>query len=324
MKRMIFSLLFFLTLGSGGGIYILWGAGGILSSGPHGHDVIVNIEKGSNLASMAHDLAKGGALEHPWGFVAAAFLTGKKSELKAGEYLIPAHARPIDIVHLLASGKVIIHQVTIPEGLTVRQIIEVLKADPNLTGEIMILPEEGTLLPETYVYLLGESREKMLAQMQQAMIRALEATWKNRRQTTPLQTPNDLLVLASIVEKETGVPEERPQVAAVFLNRLKTGMKLQSDPTVIYGLTLGEKPLGRLLTLNDLKHQSPYNTYVIPALPPKPIACPGRKSLEAVINPSSSKDLYFVANGTGGHTFSATYDKHTQNVKEWRKIQKRK
>jgi UPF0755 protein len=323
MKRLIFSLLFLLTLGSVGGVYMLWGKGGVLSPGPHSRDVIINIKKGSNLASMAYDLVEGGALTYPWGFVAAAFLAGKKSELKAGEYLIPAGVRPIDIVHLLASGKVIIHQVTIPEGLTVMQIIDILKADQNLTGDIHAFPEEGTLLPETYTYLLGESREKMLLQMQQAMTRVLETTWKKRGQAFLLQNPNDLLTLASIVEKETSLPQERPQIAAVFLNRLKIGMKLQSDPTVIYGLTLGKKPLGRALTLADLKHQSAYNTYVIPALPPKPIACPGRKSLEAVINSTLSKDLFFVADGTGGHTFSITYDKHIQNVKNWRKIQKK-
>lgn len=305
-----------------GGVFLLWAPGGILAPGRYAQDMTVVIEKGSNLKKTAQILVKEGAVLHPWGFIAAVLLSGNRGALKAGEYLIPAHARPLDIVRILASGKVVVHQVTIPEGLRVTEIMDLIKGIPQLTGEIIRVPEEGSLLPETYSYVLGDSREKIISQMRQSMTRTLEEVWKDRQKDAPLKNAQDLLILASIVEKETGVAEERPRVAAVFLNRLKKGMKLQSDPTVIYGLTLGEKPLGRLLTLADLKHSSVYNTYVIPALPPKPIACPGRKALEAVVNPAKTKEYYFVANGKGGHAFSATYGEHVENVKEWRKVQK--
>lgn len=325
MKRRHLSFLCLLALGSMGGVLLLWGPGGVLSQGPHTEDRTVIIEKGSPLTATALLLVDEGVVaHHPWGFVGAVLLSGNRGALKAGEYLIPAHARPLDIVHILASGKVVVHQVTIPEGLTVAQVIDILNAVPHLQGEVIRWPEEGTLLPETYSYVRGDSREKMVAHMRLAMRRTLDDIWKTRSPEALIKTPEELLVLASIVEKETSIAAERPLVAAVFLNRLKKGMKLQSDPTVIYGLTLGKKPLGRLLSLSDLKHASEYNTYVIPALPPQPIACPGRKSLEAVMNPASTNDHYFVANGTGGHSFSGTYNQHVQHVQEWRKIQRSK
>jgi len=323
MRRKILIFLFVLGLTSVGGLFLLWGPGGILSWGPHSEDATVLIEKGSTLSTTAHELAQRGTLLYPWSFMAAVLLSGNKGALKAGEYLIPAHARPLDIVRILVSGKVIVHQVTIPEGMTVSQIVGVVKDLPHLVGEVIRIPEEGTLLPETYRYVYGDSREKIMSHMRRAMKSALEQVWESRKEESPIKTPEELVILASIVEKETGIATERPQVAAVFLNRLKRGMKLQSDPTVIYGITLGEKPLGRLLTFNDLKHESAYNTYLIPALPPKPIACPGRKSLEAVMKPAPTEDYYFVADGTGGHAFSPTYGQHLENIKEWRKVQKK-
>ncbi|MBM3633056.1 MAG: endolytic transglycosylase MltG [Alphaproteobacteria bacterium] len=322
MRSKIVTFFLTLSLASLGCVIILWAPGGALAPGPNNQDVTILIEKGSGLTATADALVSQGVVKYPWGFVAAVIFADKKGALKAGEYLIPAQARPIDIAHILASGKVIVHQVTIPEGLTVTQIIKIVKDVDNLSGEIIRIPEEGALLPETYSYVRGESREKVLSHMRRAMTQALKEVWGSRSADFPLKSPEDLLVLASIIEKETGVAAERPRVAAVFLNRLKKGMKLQSDPTVIYGLTRGEKPLGRLLTLNDLKHVSDYNTYVIPALPPKPIACPGLKSLQSVVSPAKTPDVYFVADGTGGHAFSATYDQHLQNVKEWRKVQK--
>jgi UPF0755 protein len=323
MQRKILAFLFILALAGMGWLFLLWGPGGILSPGSHSQDTTVIIEKGSNLSATAHTLVSGGVLMHPWGFMAGVLLSGNRGALKAGEYLIPAHATPLDIGRILVSGKVVIHQVTIPEGLTVSQIIDIIKTLPYLTGEIPHIPQEGSLLPETYGYMRGDTKEKVLSQMQRAMEHALKEAWTNRKVGSPLKTAEELLVLASIVEKETGVPQERSRVAAVFLNRLKKGMKLESDPTVIYGLTLGEKPLGRLLTFEDLKRVSDYNTYLIPALPPKPIACPGRQSLRAVVDPADVDDYYFVADGTGGHAFSSTYKEHLQRVKEWRKIQKK-
>jgi UPF0755 protein len=319
-KIVIFFML--LSIASLTGVLVLWSPGGILSPGPHSQDVTVLIEKGSNLSTTANALATQGVVTYPLGFMAAVVLANKRRALKAGEYLIPAYARPVDITYILSSGKVVVYQVTIPEGLTVKQIINIMKAVPNLSGEVIRIPEEGTLLPETYSYVRGDSREKIMSQMRRAMKETLKEVWDTRKEGSLLKTREELLVLASIVEKETAVANERPRVAAVFLNRLKKGMKLQSDPTVIYGLTLGEKPLGRLLTLEDLKHVSDYNTYVIPALPPRPIACPGLKSLQAVVNPADTADVYFVADGTGGHAFSPTYGGHLERVKEWRKIQK--
>lgn len=325
MRRRISTFLFFLGLATlsvaVGGVVLIWAPGGALSPGSHSQDMTVIIEKGSNLSATAQKLQDHGTIGHSWGFMAAVFLSGNRGALKAGEYLIPAHARPIDIAHIMASGKVIVHQMTIPEGMTVTQIVDLVKAVPNLSGDIIRVPEEGTLLPETYSYVRGHSREKIVSQMQRAMKRTLEEVWATRKDQSPIKSQEQLLVLASIVEKETGVPEERPKVAAVFLNRLKKGMKLQSDPTAIYGLTLGAKPLGRLPTLNDMRHVSDYNTYIIPGLPPKPIACPGRKSLQAVANPAQTNDYYFVADGSGGHAFSPSYNGHLQNVKEWRKVQ---
>jgi UPF0755 protein len=323
MQRKILAFLFILALAGMGWLFLLWGPGGVLSPGSHSRDTTVIIEKGSNLSATAHTLMARGVLMHPWGFMAGVLLSGNRGALKAGEYVIPAHATPLDIGRILVSGKVVIHQVTIPEGLTVSQIIDIIKTLPHLTGEIAHIPQEGSLLPETYGYMRGDPKEKILSQMQRAMELALKEAWANRKVGSPLKTPEELLVLASIVEKETGVPQERSRVAAVFLNRLKKGMKLESDPTVIYGLTLGEKPLGRLLTFEDLKRMSDYNTYLIPALPPQPIACPGRQSLRAVMDPADVDDYYFVADGTGGHAFSSTYKEHLQRVKEWRKIQKK-
>jgi UPF0755 protein len=323
MRNKITSFFLVFSLSALVCVMLLWVPGGILSPGPHTQDVTVVIEKGSNLSTTAHILATDGVVTYPMSFMAGVILSGNRGALKAGEYLIPAHARPVDIAHILASGQVVVHQMTIPEGLTVVQIMDIVKGIPNLSGEVIRIPEEGALLPETYSYVRGDSREKILAQMRGAMKNALKEVWETRKIDSLIKTPEELLVLASIVEKETGVPVERPRVAAVFINRLKKGIKLQSDPTVIYGLTLGTKPLGRFLTLDDLKHISDYNTYVIPALPPKPIACPGRKALQAVANPAETNDFYFVADGTGGHAFSPTYDVHVQNVKEWRKIQKK-
>jgi UPF0755 protein len=323
MRRRILIFLFVLSLSSMGGLFLFWGPGGILSSGPHFKDTTIIIEKGSTLSATADLLAQKGTLLYPWSFMAGVLLSGNKGALKAGEYLIPAYARPLDIVRILASGKVMVHQVTIPEGMSVSQIIDIIKLLPHLVGEVIQIPEEGALLPETYRYVHGDSREKIISHMRRAMKLALAQVWESRKEGLPIRSPEELLILASIVEKETGVPAERPQVAAVFLNRLKKGMKLQSDPTVIYGITLGEKPLGRLLNFKDLKHGSAYNTYLIPALPPKPIACPGRKSLEAVVAPAVANYYYFVADGTGGHAFSPTYSQHIENVKEWRKVQKK-
>lgn len=321
MRRTILTFLLALGLSATGTFFLLWGPGGVLSPSEPSEDVIIILEKGSSLKEIAHNLDQAKVIRCPWSFMAGVVLSGNKGALKAGEYLIPAHARPWDIIRILVGGKVVVHQVTIPEGLMVNQILDIIKNLPHLTGDIIRIPEEGYLLPETYYYVRGDSREKLISHMYLAMKQALEKIWETKKQGLPLKDAHELLTLASIVEKETGVPHERTRVASVFINRLVKGMKLQSDPTVIYGLTLGKKPLGRLLTLRELKHDSVYNTYMILGLPPKPIACPGLESLQAVGQPALSNDYYFVADGTGGHAFSTTYEKHLENVRQWRKIQ---
>ena len=242
--------------------------------------------------------------------------------LKAGEYEIKAGASMSDIMELLKSGKSILYSVSLPEGLTVRQMFDKLQADPILEGDLpSALPAEGTLRPDTYKFSRGTKRSEIVEQMQAAQVKLVDQIWEKRDPGLPVSSKQDFVVLASIVERETGVPDERAHVASIFLNRLNKGMRLQSDPTVIYGLFGGEgKPTDRPIYQSDLKKETPYNTYIIKGLPPTPIANPGKDALEAVANPWKSQDLYFVADGTGGHVFAATLEDHNANVKRWRKI----
>ena len=242
--------------------------------------------------------------------------------LKAGEYEIKAGASMQDIMELLRSGKSILYAVTLPEGLTVRQIFNKLQADPVLEGDLpSALPPEGSLDPNTYKFSRGTKRAEIVEQMRAAQAKLVDEVWDKRDTSLPLANKQELVTLASIVEKETGVPDERAHVASVFLNRLTKGMRLQSDPTIIYGLFGGDgKPADRPIYQSDLKKETPYNTYLIKGLPPTPIANPGKDALEAVANPWKSNDLYFVADGTGGHVFAATLEDHNANVKRWRKI----
>lgn len=242
--------------------------------------------------------------------------------LKAGEYEIKANSSMAQILDLMRSGKSVLHAFTIPEGQTTAQIIARLKADETLEGDLPAeLPAEGALLPETYKFTRGTTRAELLTQMARAQQRALDQIWEKRVANLPLESKEDLVTLASIVEKETGKADERPRVAGVFFNRLEKGMRLQSDPTVLYGIFGGEgKPADRPIYKSDLEKETPYNTYVIKGLPPGPIANPGREAMEAVANPSRTKDLYFVADGSGGHAFAETLDDHNSNVARWRRI----
>jgi len=224
-------------------------------------------------------------------------------------------------MQILIEGKSIEHKVTIAEGLTVAEIYKVLEETPLLEGDLPPPPSEGSLLPETYSYLRGENRATLVERMQKDMDSTLTELWENRAPNIAIDTKEEALILASIVEKETGVASERSHVAAVFHNRLRKGMKLQSDPTVIYAITLGKEKLDRPLSKSDLGTDSPYNTYQVTGLPPGPIANPGRAALEATLKPDDSDDLYFVANGSGGHAFAKTLEEHNKNVAEWRKIQ---
>ena len=214
------------------------------------------------------------------------------------------------------------HSVTIPEGLTSEQIVARLSDNDIFAGSVREVPREGTLLPETYKFPRGTTRDQVIQRMQQAQKRALAEIWERRSPDVPLKSPDQLVTLASIVEKETGKPDERSRVAAVFVNRLRQKIKLQSDPTIIYGLVGGKGTLGRPIKRSEITQPSPYNTYVVDGLPPGPISNPGRASLEATANPARTRDLYFVADGTGGHAFTETYDQHQKNVAKLRTMEK--
>ncbi len=279
------------------------------------------VTQGSGVSTIADELVKDGIIDTKWLFVFGVWLSNQTSSLKAGEYLIPAHASMRDIMDTMVTGKGILYSVTIPEGLTSQQIVDRLKADDVLTGDIKVVPPEGSLLPETYKFTRGDNRQDIIERMQRERDRVLADVWSRRAPDLPVKTPAQLVTLASIVEKETALADERSRVAAVFINRLKLNMRLQSDPTVLYGMFGGAgKPSGFTLSRKDLETPTPYNTYAIPALPPGPIANPGRASLEAVANPSRTRDLYFVADGSGGHAFAQSYEEHLRNVAHWRDL----
>jgi UPF0755 protein len=286
----------------------------------HGRSTIVWIEPGMRSAAIAQALQNARVIHNAALFRLGVQLRRKNTALKAGEYAIPSSSSMADIMGILAGGKSIQHKLTIAEGLTSQMIYDVVRKDPLLTGDAGTLPPEGTLLPETYYYMRGTPRPAILARMTRAQARLLAKLWPARKPNLPFQSPEQAVTLASIVEKETALPEERRHIAAVFINRLRAGMKLQSDPTIIYGITKGY-PLGRRIRESEIAAATPYNTYVIAGLPPAPICNPGKDSLEAVLQPEDSQDLYFVANGTGGHVFTASIAEHEKNVAKWRAIE---
>lgn len=289
--------------------------------GPLEQEAVVLFEPGTSVSSMAKELADIGAVRYPELFIAAARARGDASALKAGEYKIPAGASVFDIIDLLIEGKSILHYLTAPEGRTTQQILRLIAENETLVGDLTLAPAEGELLPETYAFTRGRTRDELVSDMMKAQDAIMSELWDGRAMELPFSTPEEALILASIVEKETGVPAERPLIAAVFINRLKKRMRLQSDPTVIYGISQGE-PLGRGLRVSELERPTPYNTYVIFGLPPTPIANPGRAAIEAVLNPADSDALYFVADGTGGHVFAATLEEHNDNVAQWRRLER--
>jgi UPF0755 protein len=245
-----------------------------------------------------------------------------RADLKPGEYAFQKQASLREVIGTIVEGKVVQHPVTIPEGLTSEQIIERLSENEIFSGTVREIPREGTLLPETYKFPRGTSREQVIQRLQQAQKRVLAEIWERRASDVPVKTSDQLVTLASIIEKETGKADERSRVAAVFANRLKQKMKLQSDPTIIYGLVGGKGTLGRPIKRSEIMQASPYNTYVIEGLPPGPIANPGRASLEAAANPARTRDLFFVADGNGGHSFTETYEQHQKNVARLRTMEK--
>lgn len=281
----------------------------------------VMVEPGRGLSGIARDLEAGGVVESRYLFIAAAVATSRDRSLKAGEYEIPAAASVAFVLDILASGRTVQHSLTVPEGLTVAEVLRLIEGDGRLAGEVGPPPPEGSLLPETYAFERGTERSDLVGRMRAAMDESLDRLWRDRRPDLPLADPHEALTLASIIEKETGVPGERNLVAGVFVNRLKRGMPLQSDPTVVYGLTAGAGPLGRPLTRSDLAQEHPYNTYRSRGLPPGPIANPGLASIAAALDPAETDFLYFVADGTGGHAFASTLDEHNRNVARWRRLQ---
>ncbi len=290
--------------------------------GPLAAEKLVYIAPGMSVKSITAKLLDSGVIRNDLVFLADARWQNRQEELKAGEYQFLPGISISDIITLLQSGKTYQHKITIPEGLMAVEIIALLKNEPVLTGDVAPLPPEGSLLPETYKFSYGDTRQDIITRMEKSMQEELAALWEKRAAGLPFKTSAEAVVLASVVEKETALPNERPRVAGVFINRLNKNIPLQSDPTVIYAFTQGKEKLARALTYQDLKTTSPYNTYVVTGLPPAPIANPGRASLAAVLNPEKNDYIYFVADGTGGHAFAKTLQEHNNNVARWRALEK--
>lgn len=290
--------------------------------GPLEYATVVVVPKGEGLREIAGRLEREGVIGNQQIFVASAIYFRAQSKLKAGEYAITKHSSIRQVLDTLVEGKAILHSVSFPEGFTSFQIVERLNIHPELTGKVSNVPPEGTLLPDTYRFARGTDRDELLARMAKEQKKFIEKIWPTRAAGLPIKTQQEAIILASIVEKETGKADERPRVASVFVNRLRKNMRLESDPTIIYGLAGGKATLGRGILRSEIQQMTPYNTYRINGLPPTPIANPGRAALEAVLRPAKTSDLFFVADGTGGHVFAENYEDHKKNVAEWRIIEK--
>jgi UPF0755 protein len=329
MRFLLGSFVFLLTLGIvlvGAGFW--WASSEFQRPGPLTESRLFEVPKGSGLSDIAFELKDAGAINHKYVFIFGTRIMGAQAELKAGEYELTPAISGYEIMDKMRKGDVVDRRVTVREGLTSYEVVEILKTVKELDGDVASIPEEGSLLPQTYDYRLHETRQEIVDRMKADMTKTIDELWPGRDADLPFTTPQEALTLASIVEKETGVPEERKKVAGVFINRLRKGIALQTDPTVIYGITMGKHkneglgPLGRRLLTKDLEMDTPYNTYARPGLPPGPIANPGRASIEAVLHPEKHDYIYFVADGTGGHVFAATLDEHNSNVAKWQKIRR--
>jgi len=317
-------LLLVLVLAGAAGVVAYEGNRRLSLPGPHEEERIVWVQRGDSLGRLAGKLSDRGIIseKNEKLFYYYGRATGLAAELRAGEFVVPAGASITEVASVLRDGDPMLRFVTVPEGRTVAQALVIVSDAPLLLGAVSVTPKEGDLLPETYAYERGETRDAVVQRMIAAHNALLEELWPGRADDLPFDTPEEAIILASIVEKETAVPEERPRVAAVFVNRLKKRMRLQSDPTIIYGITGGE-PLGRGIRQSELNNaDNLYNTYRINGLPPTPIANPGRESIAAVLNPAQTDDLYFVADGTGGHVFASSLEDHNRNVARWRRIER--
>jgi UPF0755 protein len=321
----VFTLLLLLMLLGGGAALVLdsW----MNKPGPLASAKIVVIPRGEGAHEIATRLEREGVISDRRLFMAGYLMTrasgsAEATSLKAGDFQVSPSASVKQVLNIIIEGKTVTFRVTIPEGLTSHQIVERLNADTNLTGDITDLPEEGTLLPETFVIQRGASRQSIIENMRAEMRKVRERIWESRRKDLPIKTWHEAIVLASIVEKETGRNDERERVAAVFVNRLRQNMRLQSDPTILYGIDAGKAVWNRPILRSEIQRKTAHNTYQIDGLPPTPICNPGRAAIEAVFNPASTKDLYFVADGSGGHIFSETLKEHSTNVQRWRTLEK--
>jgi UPF0755 protein len=314
-------LIWILALGAVLSAVVAWVWLNFSAPGPLTAKKIYEIPKGMTREQMAVALKEQGIISDARIFSTAAGLNGfRGGHLKSGEYEFSAGASMQDVLSMITAGKVLLYKVTIPEGWTSQMVVNRLAEQTELDGTVAKIPDEGAVLPDTYVFRRGLTRDKLLADMQAAQTKLLDQEWSRLSSDSPIKSKQDLVTLASIVEKETGVAEERPMVAAVFINRLKQKMRLQSDPTIIYGLVGGKGKLDHPITRSELDQSTPYNTYQIDGLPPGPIANPGKAAIEAVLTPAKNDFLYFVANGTGGHAFASTLEEHNANVKKWRAL----
>ena len=309
-----------IALGLASILFVLGTGWFLLGPGPkakEGESSFFIVEDGDSASIVGRRLQKEGLVRSALGFRLAVAINGSAADLKIAEYEIPSGATPISIAKILASGEGVRRAIVLPEGWSVSQIYKRLEASRFLAGELPPAPPEGTLNPDTYPIQRGDTRASVVKRMQDSHQALIDELWLKRAPDLPIATKQEAIILASIVEKETGIAEERPRVAAVFVNRLRLGMKLQSDPTIIYGITKGA-PLRRKIFRSDLENPHPWNTYVIQGLPPTPIANPGKDALKAVLNPPRTREIFFVADGTGGHVFAETYAEHNRNVLRWR------
>ena len=315
----IFTVLVVISVAVGGLLFV--GKQRFDQPGPLAADKVVNIPRGLGIKDISDLLLREGVIDQPYVFMGSVIVLKARGELKYGEYQFGKRASIADVVDTIIEGKVVQHAITIPEGLTSEQIVARLLENDVLSGQIKEIPREGTLLPETYRFTRGMARDQIIQRMAQAHKRVLAEVWEHRMPEVPIKTPEQLVILASIVEKETGRADERSRVAAVFINRLKNKMRLQSDPTIIYGLTGGKGGLGRPIMKSEIDQPTPYNTYVIDGLPPGPIASPGLKSIKAALYPADVPYIYFVSEDDRTHQFSTTAEEHIEAVKLYRQRQ---